>query len=122
MALHGLYVCGTSTFQATPRAAELQLYEIDILCMSLPYLQCLSPALATIGSSAPYFSSDHSWVGGEQVLYDLFLTPSCYHHTVPPRDTTILCAYLVCPPVERLQAFVRASITPSVLNSSENLL
>ena len=34
MALHVLYVCGTSTFQATPKDAEVQLYEIDILCMT----------------------------------------------------------------------------------------
>ena len=43
MALHGLYLCGTSTFQTTPRNAEVQLYEIDILCMTWPYLQCLYP-------------------------------------------------------------------------------
>ena len=122
MALHGLYVCGTSTFQATPRNAEVQLYEIDIRCMTCPYPQFLYPALATIGSSAPYFSSDHSWVGSEQVFYELFLTPSWYHHTVPSRDTTIVCGQLASPHVERLQALVRASITPAVLNSSENLL
>ena len=34
MALHGLSVCGTSTFQTTPRNAEVQLYEIDILCIT----------------------------------------------------------------------------------------
>ena len=122
MALHDLYVCGTSTFQATPRDAEVQFYEIDILCMTLLYPQFLSPALATIGSSAPYFSSDHSWVGSDQVFYEMCLTPSWYHHTVPSRDTTIVCAQLVSPHVERLQAFARTSITPAVPHSSENLL
>ena len=34
MALHGLYVRVTRTFQATPRDAEVQLYETDILCMT----------------------------------------------------------------------------------------
>ena len=78
--------------------------------------------LATIGRSALYFSSAHSWVGSEQVLYELFLTPNWYYHTVPSRDTTTVCAQLVSPHVEKLQAFVRASITPAVPNSSENLL
>ena len=103
MALHSLHVCGTSTFQATTRDAEVQLYEIDILCMTWPYPQFLYPALATIGSSAQYFSSDHSWVGSEQVLYELFLTPNWYYHTVPSRDTTTVCAQLVSPHVERFK-------------------
>ena len=95
---------------------------MKLTCMTLLYPQFLSPALATIGSSAPYFSSDHSWVGSDQVFYEMCLTPSWYHHTVPSRDTTIVCAQLVCPHVERLQAFARTSITPAVPHSSENLL
>ena len=60
MALHGLYVCGTRAFRATPKDAEVlqqvKLCVSDILCMAWPYLQCLYPALATIGSSPSYFS------------------------------------------------------------------